>query len=230
MTKSKERVYVLGDERLANQILARLPARIYQVAYFSTGEAFLAHARDAAPGCVIARLLLPDLNCLALLAEMKKSERNFPAIFVATSGESAIAAKALKAGAVKCLTRMPPAAALVRLLRQAVPGVAENSGRSDFAQEAKARISRLTVREREVLDRIAAGLTNKAVARELSLSLRTVEFYRARLMKKLEVSGLAQLVHLAIAAGISLCLLAVTPASHPGQWDSAEITGTDTIY
>lgn len=215
MASSKLHIYLIGDDHFAAKIAARLSASTYHIMHFPTGEAFLADPSNTAPGCIVAGLLMPDQNCLAFLAELKKCSVDFPAVFIGSSGESALAARMARTGTAKCLTRMPSAAVLAKLVQDAAGGFV--SGEARMAQEAKAKISLLTARERQVLEHIVAGLPNKVVASRLSLSQRTVEFYRARLMKKLNVSGLAQLVRLAITGGVSLCLMAATGASgHDG--------------
>ena len=137
---------------------------------------------------------MPDMSGLELQKELKARGIHLPVIILTGHGDVQVAVRAMKAGAVDFLEKPFNNQQLLDRVQQAV---AENTRASDSRvrqDEIKARVARLTPREREVLDLVAAGETNKGVARSLDISEKTVEIHRAHVMEKMQANSLADLV------------------------------------
>jgi two-component system response regulator FixJ len=142
------------------------------------------------------------MDGMALLRNLKDHGCNLPIIMMTGHGDVPTAVRAMRTGAFDFIEKPFPQDVLFGALERAcssVPSVAATNGPS---AEVAARLERLTAREREVLDRLVVGATNKEIARQLDISPRTVEIHRSRVMEKMETPTLSHLVRLAIGAGI----------------------------
>jgi two-component system response regulator FixJ len=142
---------------------------------------------------------MPGLNGLELLGRIKEVGFSGPVIVMTAHGDISTAVRAMKAGAFDFIEKPFDDQALLAVIGAGLEK-GDSLGIESTAAAAYARIASLTAREREVLQLLMAGKPNKAIARELGLSPRTVEIHRARLMQRLEVSSLAEAVRLAIHA------------------------------
>lgn len=195
------RVYVVDDHpdiRNALRLLLRSVA-IEAKAYGSADE-FLA---DFAPEPSQQTLLLldvrmPGMSGMALLEQLRTQCPSLPVIMITGHGDIDMAVRAMKLGAMDFITKPFSAQGLLDRIQDVLRRVAE-AGRSDLdSNSAASRLEQLTTREREVFDRIVAGQSNKAIAIDLGISVRTVESHRARLMDKLKAKTLVDLVLLAV--------------------------------
>ena len=193
-------VHVIDDDEAVRRAIAMLlrAARIRVEAYPS-GLAFL----DALPslggaraGCVITDVRMPGLDGLELMHRLKASGFREPVVVMTAHGDISTAVRAMKAGAFDFIEKPFDDDALLATIGAAL----DVSGASELAAEAVARIAALSPREREVLDLLIMGKPNKAIARDLGLSPRTVEIHRARLMTRLDVGSFAEAVRLAVRA------------------------------
>jgi two-component system response regulator FixJ len=156
-------------------------------------------------GCALVDVCLPGENGLTLLRRLLRVAPNFPVIMISGHSEVSMAVDALKTGAVDFIEKPFDPDRVLRIVRDAMNQCAEEQ-RSHAALEAvRARLELLTPREFEVADRMMAGCSNKEIAAYLGISPRTVELHRARVMKKMEVRTLAELVRLTVPmAGIRM--------------------------
>ena len=193
-------VHVVDDDEAVCRAIVMLlrAARIRGEAY-SSGFALL----DALPslgstraGCVITDVRMPGLDGLELLRRLRAVGFPGPVVVMTAHGDVSTAVQAMKAGAVDFIEKPFDDEALLATISAAL----DTSGASGTAAEAVARVAALSPREREVLDLLIMGKPNKAIARDLGLSPRTVEIHRARLMTRLDVSSLAEAVRLAVRA------------------------------
>ena len=197
------RVFVIDDDEPVRRAIAMLlrsagiGAEIYP-----SGLAFL----DALPlpeksrmECVLTDMRMPELDGLELLRRLK--ERNFrrPVVVMTAHGDVSTAVRAMKAGAVDFIEKPFDDDALIAMIRTALDA-ADAPRAATGPVEALARLAALSPREREVLELLMLGKPNKAIARDLGLSPRTVEIHRARLLTRLEVGSLAEAVRLAVQA------------------------------
>ncbi|MGA8195507.1 MAG: response regulator FixJ [Acetobacteraceae bacterium] len=194
-------VHVVDDDEAVRDSLALLlessgmSARTYDSA-----AAFLKALPNLASGCVLTDVRMPDLDGLELQRRLMELGVQMPVIVMTGHGDVPIAVEALKAGAADFLEKPFDDAQLLAAVSSALAA----GQRAQDEQAALAGIARrltsLTPREREVLDRLVAGQPNKTIAYDLGSSPRTVEVHRARVMEKMGVRNLPELVRMTIAA------------------------------
>jgi PAS domain S-box-containing protein len=192
-----------GDEASRRELCLRLQGAGYQVKDFASAQAFLEVAPVLVPGCVVLDTRTPEAGGLMLPKEMKARRAGLPVIVIGEAdGDVSVGVQAMKAGAVDFLNVPYPLEQLLDALAAAQASIRETAERSQAAELASATIAALPPREREVLDGLLAGGTNKTIARDLGLSPRTVEAHRARIMERLGAQSLPELVQIAVAAGL----------------------------
>ena len=183
-------VFVVDDDPAVRDSIAMLVrSEGLAVRTFDSAGRFLTAWDRCAPGCLIVDLRLPGLSGLDLQERLAGDDRAPPIIFLTGYGTVPAAVRALKAGAMDFLEKPFDPATLLARVREALATDLER--RSDTR-----RLDALTPREREILEQVAAGGTNKAVAADLGISVRTVELHRARGLRKLSVRSVAELVRL----------------------------------
>jgi FixJ family two-component response regulator len=201
MSESAAMVYVVDDEECVRRALARLiQAAGYRVRTYECAQAFL-DDRQAGhePACVVLDVQMPDLSGLDLQRELDAA---LPVVFVTGHGDIAMTVDAIKAGATDFLTKPVCEADLLRAITQALARSAELVEQQRELDELCGRLERLTPREREVMELVVMGRLNKQVASELGTVEKTVKAHRARVMQKMEVTSLAELVRVADKAAI----------------------------
>ncbi len=192
-----------GDEASRRELGLLLQGAGYEVKMFASASAFLEVALVLLPGCVVVDLRTPEAGGLTIPRELKARRTGLPVIVSGEArGDIAVGVQAMKAGAVDFLDVPYRPEQLLEALAAAQVGIREAAERNEAVELAKARIAALPVREREVLDGLLAGGTNKMIARNLGLSPRTVEAHRARIMERLGAQSLPELVQIAVAAGL----------------------------
>lgn len=217
-TELAKRVYVVEDDDELRRWLGReLGHHGFQVRTYATIGEFEKAIESAPPGCVLADLRMPGGGAMELLKQAPSPWVKFPVIVMSAFADVAIAVSAMKLGAVDFIEKPFTGEAIVQLLRlvhmrlYGERGFGNTGALGDIARE---RLQRLTPRELDVLNSIVTGHPNKVIADELGLSTRTVEVYRARVLKKMQVRGVAQLVSLALAAAPENRLVSLEHAGH----------------
>jgi FixJ family two-component response regulator len=190
-------VFVVDDDPAVGRAVAGaaqllgLPVRL-----FTSAADFLAGCAPAAAGCLVLDICMPGMTGLELQRKLADSGITLPIIMVSGHADVPIAVEVMTRGAVTLLEKPFRLDALVAAVRRALEQDAAARAARARRAEAQAQLSRLTDREREVLERVIAGRTNRQIADELYLSVRAVEDRRGRLMKKLGVRTVAELVRL----------------------------------
>lgn len=185
------------DESLRASMTELLDAAGFRTrSYASTGD-FLLNPPADEPGCVLLDVHLPGPSGLDLQAGMQRHGIGLPVIFLTGYADVPTSVRAMKAGAVDFLEKPVIRETLLEAVRRALAYDSAKRAARDKAQLHHARLNALTIRERDVFDRIVDGKLNKQIANELAVSLRTVKAYRAQLMIKLGVSSAAELGRLA---------------------------------
>jgi FixJ family two-component response regulator len=196
MSLSAALVYVVDDDPSVRRALTRLIRSAgHEVEAYGSAREFLAHAVvERTPACVVLDVQLPDLSGLELQREL---DARLPIIFLTGHGDIAMTVGAIKAGATDFLTKPVDDDDLLRAIDHALTRSVEVSKSMHELEVLRSRVGRLTVREREVMNLIVLGLLNKQVACELGTVEKTVKAHRARVMQKMEVGSLAELVRIA---------------------------------
>jgi len=203
MTESSAIVFVVdNDESTRNELSTLLRADDLSIEAFGNAHDFLAHPRASTPCCLVLDTALPGLSGLDLQEQLARERGEMPIIFTTRCRDIATIVRAMKAGAVEFLTKPIDARALVNAIRGAI-----ERSRAILAREAELRALRvrhesLTPREKEVLALVVAGRLNKQVGGELGISEITVKAHRGKVMRKMQVRSLAELVIIAA----ELCL------------------------
>jgi two-component system response regulator FixJ len=144
---------------------------------------------------------MPGIDGIELLKRLKASHSAFPVLIMTGHGDVPLAVEAMKLGAVDFVEKPFEDDRLIGMIDAALRQ-AESSARTEAATlDVTARIAALSPRERQVMDGLIAGLSNKMIAREYDISPRTIEVYRANVMTKMQANSLSELVRLAIRAG-----------------------------
>lgn len=189
--------FVDDDESLRASMIELLTAAGFRArGYPSTGEFLLDPPADE-PGCLLLDVRLPGPSGLDLQAGMRRRGITLPVIFLTGYADVPTSVRAMKAGAVDFLEKPVTREVLLDAIRRALDYDAAQRAIREEARRRGTRLEALSIREREVFDRIVEGKLNKQIAEELGVALRTVKAYRAQLMIKLGVNSAAELGKLA---------------------------------
>lgn len=193
--------YIVDDDNgVRDSLTLWLGMRGIRSLAFESAESFLAAVQPDWRGCVLIDLQLAGINGLQLQAKLSERQIVMPVIFVTGHGDVATARDALKAGAFDFIEKPVDNDRLLQLVGAAISSDAAAANRQAHAAQLSGRLQRLTQRERQVMQQVVAGRHNREIAAELGISPRTVEVYKARLMDKLDVRRVADLVKLALEA------------------------------
>jgi FixJ family two-component response regulator len=196
-------VYIVDDDVWVRRALERLmDASGYHVSAFGSATEFLAAHDPELPGCVILDLAMPEFNGLDLQRTLNESGYRRPVIFLTGCGSVSLSVQAMKSGAISFLTKPIIRAELLSAVGEAV--CADLAWRSRRARQdiARKRIASLTRRERQVLEQLLEGRLNKQIAAALGTCEQTIKVHRARVMRKMAVRSIAELVWLAATSEV----------------------------
>jgi FixJ family two-component response regulator len=212
MREAAKNVYIVDDDAAVIKGLSRLLGSAgYHAITFASAQEFLAHQLDGQPGCLLVDLSMPDMSGLALQEVLHKLDSPLELVFMSGHGDIASTVRAIKDGAVDFLEKPISEAALFSAVEEALRRAQVAQSNRAAAREIHARLARLTPREREVLEHIVAGELNKQVAASLGTVEKTIKVHRARVMQKMRVESLAELVRVAMQVGITGPVRAGTP-------------------
>jgi RNA polymerase sigma factor (sigma-70 family) len=202
MTSSTEQtVFIVDDDVAVRDALALLLGlKGYRTSIYSSAEDFLAAFRREWRGCLVLDIKMGGMSGLDLQARLIEQEAEIPVVVITGHGDAASARLALKSGAVDFLEKPIDDAQLVAAVSAALERDAKRRAERSEGDEASTRLSRLTPRERQVMDLAAAGRHNREIGEALGISPRTVEVYKARLMEKLQARNLSELIRFALTA------------------------------
>jgi len=196
-------VYVIDDdEAMRDSLNFLLDSAGFVATLFETAQQFLDALPTLAFGCVVSDVRMPGIDGLELLKRLKALRSGFPIVVMTGHGDVPLAVEAMKLGAMDFLEKPFEDERLIAMIESALR-LAEPAAKSDaVAQDIAARIASLSPRERQVMDGLVAGLSNKLIAREYDISPRTIEVYRANVMTKMQANSLSELVRFAMRAGL----------------------------
>ncbi len=205
MISAEPIVFVVDDESSVRKSLGRLlKAAGYSVELFASAQEFLDRPRENEVGCLVLDIEMPDLNGLELQQVLARSDHPMPIVFITGHGSIPTSVQAMKAGATDFLSKPFDAKDLFEAIDRALKKAGQESGALEAAREAKLRLASLTPREHQVLLHVLAGEMNKQIATALGASEKTIKVHRGRVMHKLRVQSVADLVRLCEKAGIRI--------------------------
>ncbi len=199
MTNSPPLVYLLDDDPGMVKALRRLlMLEGFEARGFTSVAAFLKVCEPERQCCLVLDVAMPELDGIQLQQRLSQEGRRIPVVFLTGHGDIPMSVRAMKAGAVDFLTKPVNAPDLVRAVRAGLDRSKEQGRIARFAH----LLSRLTAREREVFEHVVSGELNKQIAAGLGTGLQNIKIHRARVMQKLEVESLAELVRMAERVGV----------------------------
>lgn len=194
-------VYVVDDDAAIRDALSLLISlHGLRAAVFASGEAFMSALDTRLRGCVLTDLKMPGLSGLELQSALKERGITLPVVVLTAHADVATTRTALKSGAVDFLEKPVDETHLIEVLNSAIRVDYDQHRKNQQRSRMLARLSRLTDRERDVLELLAQGLQHRGIAERLSISPRTVEVYKARMMEKLQCQSLAEIVQVGAEA------------------------------
>jgi two-component system response regulator FixJ len=195
-------VHIIDDDEAVRQSLAFLLGSAgLTVRLYDSANAFLAGLSAVKNGCLVTDVRMPDMTGIELLQQLRAKACKLPAIVITGHGDVALAVEAMKAGAVDFIEKPFDEAAILNAVQSALDRGSSAEG-SDAAVVA-GKLATLSERERQVLEGLVAGHSNKTIAHDLGISPRTVEVYRANLMTKMDARSLSALIRMAIIGELS---------------------------
>jgi FixJ family two-component response regulator len=195
MSFAQASVTVVDDDVLVLRALDRLlSAAGFAVQTFSSAQEFLRERTADCTGCVVMDLSMPDCSGLELQQALAASADPRPVVFISGQGSVPSSVEAMKAGAVDFLTKPVDELKLLAAVRIAIGKERSMREKDTLRASITARLVTLTMRERQVLEHVVAGKLNKQIAAELGTAEKTIKVHRARMMRKMQVDSLAELV------------------------------------
>jgi len=190
-------VFAIDDDASVRKGLKRLLRSAgYKSEIFESASDFLERDQHAGPACVILDVRMPVLNGMDLQETLIQRRRDEQLVFITGHGDISMCAQAMKAGAVDFLPKPFRADELLQCVERALIRSTEQRRRSAEKNEARHLLALLTPREFEVMQFVITGMLNKQIAGELGTAEKTVKVHRGRMMQKLRVSSVAELVRL----------------------------------
>lgn len=197
--KIEPTVYVVDDDEAVRESLRALFQSVHiPVAAFASAKEFLDAVEGPGIGCLIVDLRMPGLSGLELQDRLAERQIHLPVIMITGHGDVTSAVRAMKAGAKDFIEKPFNEQLLLERVRACLEESAREKQIVNGFQAIKTRFNRLTQREQEILALVAQGTSSKIIARQLGISPKTVDVHRSRLMVKLGVKSLSELIRLAV--------------------------------
>jgi two-component system response regulator FixJ len=198
-----DKVYVIDDDpAMRDSLDFLLGSAGFSVRVFDSAQVFLNELAKLDPGCVVTDVRMPGIDGMELLRQLNSGARKLPVIVMTGHGDVPLAVEAMKLGALDFLEKPFEDDRLIGMIETALTEQQSGSKNEAVSADLSARVASLTQRERQVMQGLVTGHSNKTIAREYNISPRTVEVYRANVMTKMQAGNLSELVRFAIRAGI----------------------------
>ncbi|GHT86175.1 DNA-binding response regulator [Betaproteobacteria bacterium] len=191
----EQKIFLVDDdEALRDSLTWMLESHGHKVETYASAEAFLAQWSERFVGCLVLDVRMPTMSGIELFEELQRRHSVLPVIFISGHGDVPMAVALLKKGAVDFIEKPFASEDMLRLIENCLGREREQRHRRQIEADTARRFAQLTAREHEVLDLILAGKLNKQIADVLSISIKTVEVHRARVMEKMGANSLASLI------------------------------------
>lgn len=195
-------VHVIDDDDgLRDALQFLLEVNGIAACFYVSADAFI-DALPVAEGCILTDIRMPGRTGMDLVRTLKQRGADFPVIVMTGHGDVPLAVEAMKAGVVDFIEKPFEEGRLLDALKTATEGRRTAADPRETRAAAESRLAQLSPRERDVLDGVVGGKLNKQIAFDLSISPRTVEIYRANVMAKTGARNVADLMRIALAAGL----------------------------
>jgi FixJ family two-component response regulator len=192
---SIQTVFIVDDDAaICAGLCDLLESAALKTGYYSSAETFLESWDPTMPGCLLLDVRLPGMSGMELHSKLADSGASIPVIIMTAHGDMPMVRKALKTGAVEFLIKPFQDEELLQAVEQAFARDRAQRRADSLVNSIQARAETLTDREREVMQLVVAGMTNKEIAERLYLSVVTIKLYRGQLMRKMRAESLAELV------------------------------------
>jgi FixJ family two-component response regulator len=202
--KAKSMVFVIDDDEAVRKSVKRLLASAdYASEVFASANDFLARPAYAGPCCIIVDVRMPGMNGIEFQDALIKRRREEQLIFITGHGDIPMCAQAMKAGAVDFLPKPAKSRELLKCVEGALARSARVKQTAGEKAEARRMLDSLTPREFEVMQLVSTGMLNKQVGGELGTAEKTVKVHRGRVMQKLGITSVAELIRLIQKAGVA---------------------------
>jgi len=198
-------IVVIDDDASMRRALEHLLQSVgFSVELFASPQEFLQSERPDRPGCIVLDVRFPGRSGLDMQRDLANSNTQLPIIFITGYGDVPMSVRAMKAGAVEFLTKPFRDQDLLDAVGAALEADRTRRAGETRLAELRARSDMLTARERQVMSLVVAGRLNKQIAGELGVSEMTVKMHRRQVMRKMQATGVAQLVRLADQLGVTV--------------------------
>jgi FixJ family two-component response regulator len=201
MMPNSQCVFIVDDDASVRDSLAvLLDLKGYRTQAFASAEEFLKNYRPAVAGCLLLDVRMSGMSGLELQAALHERQSKLPIIVMTAHGDVPTARAALVAGALDFLEKPVDPKLLLAMVHTALEDDAAQRTIARQVDQEKRKLDVLTARERQIMELIAEGTHNRDIATSLGISPRTVEGHKARVMEKLQIRNVTELVHLVLAA------------------------------
>ena len=195
--QSDAMIFIVDDEEVVRDALGLLVKSVgLQSTGFSTAQEFLDKYKPVEMGCLVLDVRMPGMSGIELLEKLQTLKNNLPTIVMTGHGDVKMAVRAMKIGALDFVEKPFNDQAMLDSIQHALQHCAETYNHHAEQALFEQRMTKLTPREREVMQLVVQGMLNKIIADQLGLSTRTVEIHRARIMEKMEAKSISELVRM----------------------------------
>jgi two-component system response regulator FixJ len=202
MTTSAPTIFVIDDQQSVRHALGEMLSVFgFTVETYESADAFLSQLDRARPGCIVADVRMPGTDGIELARELARRKISLPVVLISGHADVPMAVAAIKAGAEDFIEKPVDDVQLVAAINRGLARLFEQQSQDKSTEGLATQFARLTPRQVEIFDLVAAGYTSQAIAAKLKISTRTVESYRADIMEKMQAESVAVLVRQAVRLG-----------------------------
>ena len=203
MDMQQQRVYVVDDDQgMLDYTVWLLESVGLQATPYTSGQAFLDSYKENGPACLVLDIRMPGMGGLAVQDALRERGSQLPIIFVSAHADVPIVVRAFRGGAADFIEKPYNEQLLLDSVQRALRAQPRPAAAGPKTAEVQKRLDQLTPRERDVLLPLVQGYSNREIAEQLGISVKTVDLYRSRVMKRMEADSLPALVGMAIGVGL----------------------------